>query len=86
MCPGTLIDHNVMSLADNLETNAVVTGNLDPQVRIAAHEVGMNVFELGVNVSEHPGMKRLKHQLSLEFPELKIDYAEAEPISKILKS
>lgn len=86
VCSGTILDSNALIRAKEYDVNAIVTGNLNPEVRFAAYEKGMNVFELGTFVTENPGMKRLRHQLSLEFPSLKIEYAESEPITRTLKS
>ncbi len=85
VCTGDIIDSKVLELAKELDISAVVTGILKPDVRLDAHECGMNVFELGMHVTEHPGMKRLKHQLTLEFPELKIEYVKTDQITKVLK-
>lgn len=85
VCTGDTIDSKVLELAKEIDASAVVTGILKPDVRLDAHESGMNVFELGMHVTEHPGMKRLKHQLTLEFPELKIEFVETDPITKVLK-
>ncbi len=86
VCSGATLDSNALIRAKEYDVSAIVTGNLDSEVRFAAYEKGMNVFELGTFVTENPGMKRLRHQLSLEFPSLKIEYAESEPITKTLKS
>ncbi|MHA1638353.1 MAG: Nif3-like dinuclear metal center hexameric protein [Candidatus Thorarchaeota archaeon] len=85
VCTGDIIDSKVLGLAKELDVSAVVTGILKPDVRLDAHESGMNVFEMGMHVTEHPGMKRLKHQLTLEIPELKVEYIETDPITKVLK-
>ncbi|MHA1480153.1 MAG: Nif3-like dinuclear metal center hexameric protein [Candidatus Thorarchaeota archaeon] len=85
VCSGAILDSNALIRAKEYDVSAIVTGNLNPEVRFAAYEKGMNVFELGTFVTENPGMKRLRHQLSLEFPSLKIEYAESEPITKTLK-
>ena len=47
-------------------------------------EEGMQVYEAGAFVTEEPGMNRLKHQLSLQFTDLKIDYTKSEQVTKIL--
>ncbi|MFW9847252.1 MAG: hypothetical protein ACFFD6_10915, partial [Candidatus Thorarchaeota archaeon] len=70
--------------AKKRDINTVVTGELSPEIRLLAAEEGMNMFELGAFVTEEPGMIRLRHQLSLEFPDLKIDHIIAEPVTKSL--
>jgi hypothetical protein len=45
----------------------------------------MNILELGAFVSEDPGMKRLRDSISLEFPELKVDFIAAMPLAQGLR-
>jgi hypothetical protein len=48
-------------------------------------EEGLNTLELGAFVTEDPGMKRLRDSISLEYPELKVDFIAALPLSQNLK-
>jgi len=73
----------LQSLHEGVKT--IVTGEITPANRLLAHNKGINIFELGAFVTETPGMKRLRHQLSLEFPELKIEFADADPITHSLR-
>ena len=86
VCTGEIITSNVLLLSKEYDVSTIVTGSLAPQVRRDAHENRLNVFEMGVHTTEHPGMKRLKHQLALELPDLKIEYADYEPIGKTLRA
>lgn len=63
----------------------LVTGELSPELRLFAHEEGLNTLELGAFVTEDPGMKRLRDIISLEFSELKIDHIAANPLAQGLK-
>ncbi|MFX0046117.1 MAG: hypothetical protein ACFE8Z_09735, partial [Candidatus Hermodarchaeota archaeon] len=62
----------------------LVTGELSPEVRLLAIEEGLHIFELGAFVTEEPGMRRLRHQFSLEFPDLKVEFVESAPPTKSL--
>lgn len=65
--------------------STIVTGELSPEIRLLANEEGLNTFELGAFVTEDPGMKRLRDVLSLEFPDLNIDFLESGPLTHTLK-
>ncbi len=65
--------------------DTVLTGEVKPNIRRLAHESRLNLFEILPFVTENPGMKRLRHHLSLEFPDLKIVYSESEPFTDILR-
>ncbi len=67
------------------DIRTLVTGELSPEIRLLAKEEGMNTLELGAFVSEDPGMKRLRDSISLEFPELKVDFIAAMPLAQGLK-
>lgn len=67
------------------DIKTLVTGELSPELRLMANEEGMNTLELGAFVSEDPGMKRLRDSISLEFPDLKIDFLAAAPLAQGLK-
>jgi hypothetical protein len=68
------------------DIKTLVTGELSPELRLFAHEEGMNTLELGAFVSEDPGMKRLRDSISLEFPELKVDFIASNPVTQGLKA
>ncbi|TFG34140.1 hypothetical protein EU527_05060 [Candidatus Thorarchaeota archaeon] len=63
----------------------LITGELAPEVRLLAKEEGLNMLELGAFVTEDPGMKRLRDSISLEFPEMKIDYIASTPLVQGLR-
>lgn len=65
--------------------STLVTGELTPQVRWFAKEQDVNVLELGSIVTEEPGMEQLKGYLSLEFPDLRIEFFPSDPIKRILR-
>ncbi len=83
--PGALLDMPEILEAKRQDLFTIITGELSPDIRILAREEGLNVFEVGAFVSEEPGMRRLRNYLALEFPELKIEFAEYEAITKILR-
>ncbi|MFW9907996.1 MAG: Nif3-like dinuclear metal center hexameric protein [Candidatus Thorarchaeota archaeon] len=76
-------DMLMQSLQDGMKT--IVTGELCPKDHILASKLGVNVFEMGAFVTEEPGMKRFRHQLSTEYPEMKIEFAETDQITHILR-
>ncbi|MFX0107675.1 MAG: Nif3-like dinuclear metal center hexameric protein [Candidatus Hodarchaeota archaeon] len=82
--PGFHIDMPELVLAKRQNVMTIVTGSLTPEVRLLASEEGLHVIELGSFTTEEPGMKRLRHQFSLEFPELKVEFTESHPVSKPL--
>jgi putative NIF3 family GTP cyclohydrolase 1 type 2 len=82
--PGDLIDMPEIISAKKKNIKTIVTGELPPQIRILAHEESLNVLEAGAFATEDKGVQRLKHQMTLEFPELTITYAEPKPFTKIL--
>jgi putative NIF3 family GTP cyclohydrolase 1 type 2 len=63
----------------------LVTGELAPEIRLLAKEEGINTFELGAFATENPGMKRLRDVLSLEFPDLNIDFMESSKVGQTLR-
>ena len=67
------------------DIKTLVTGELAPELRLLAHEEGMNTLELGAFVSVDPGMKRLRDSISLEFPELKVDFIASTPLTQNLR-
>ncbi|UCE10144.1 MAG: Nif3-like dinuclear metal center hexameric protein [Candidatus Thorarchaeota archaeon] len=72
--PGSYIDISEIISAKSEDVGTIVTGELAPDVRMMAHEEGISTLELGPFVTEDPGMERLRHQMSLEFPELKVEF------------
>ncbi len=85
VCSGISLTSDMLlqSLKENVKT--VVTGEMFPDVRLRAHEWGMNIYELGAFHAETPGMKRLRHQLSIEYPDLKVEFADTESVTQSLK-
>ncbi len=71
--------------ATRRDVTTLVTGELAPEVRLFVNEEGINTLELGAFVTESPGMKRLRHQFSLEYPDLKVDFSDSPPYYKSLK-
>jgi len=82
---GNHVDMPDIINARKQDIKTLVTGELAPELRLLAKEEGMNTLELGAFVSEDPGMKRLRDSISLEFPELKIDFIAATPLVHGLK-
>ncbi|NHI83808.1 MAG: hypothetical protein EAX81_05865 [Candidatus Thorarchaeota archaeon] len=84
LLPGHYVDMPEVVMAKKQDIRTLITGELSPEVRLMAAEDGMNVLELGQFAGEEPGMKRLRHQISLEFPELRVEFTESAPLSKSL--
>ena len=80
-----LLDISEIADIKKQDIETVVTGELTPETRTLAAEEGINSVELGSFLTEEPGMKRLKYQLSLEFPELKVDFIDSPPIARTLR-
>ncbi len=83
--PGFYIDMPEILSAKQQDIGTIITGELSPEIRLLAHEENLNTIELGAFVSEAPGMKRLRHQLSLEIPELNVEFIESAPLAKALR-
>lgn len=83
---GSHIDMPDILSARRQDIETLVTGELSPELRLFAHEEGLNTLELGVFVTEDPGMKRLRDSISLEYPELKIDFIATNPVTQGLKA
>jgi putative NIF3 family GTP cyclohydrolase 1 type 2 len=83
--PGFYIDMPEILSAKQQDIGTIITGELSPEIRLLAHEENLNTIELGAFVSEAPGMKRLRHQLSLEIPELNVEFVESAPLAKALR-
>ncbi len=77
---GNVVDIPDIMNARRQDISTLITGELAPEVRLLANEEGMNIIELGAFVTEDPGMKRLRDIISLEFPDLKIDYIASTPL------
>lgn len=80
--PGSLISKYEISGAIEKKARTIVTGDVNPQIRIHASERGCNLLELGSFATENPGMERLNNYLNLEFPGLKVSYVEAKPYTR----
>ncbi|TFG15029.1 hypothetical protein EU537_01965 [Candidatus Thorarchaeota archaeon] len=65
--------------------DTALTGEVIPGIRRLAHEKQLNLFEIPPFATENPGMNRLRHQLSLEFSDLKITYSESESFTDFLR-
>jgi len=83
--PGFYIDMPEILNAKQQDIGTIITGELSPEIRLLANEENLNTIELGAFVSEAPGMKRLRHQLSLEMPELNVEFVEPAPLAKALR-
>lgn len=83
--PGYHIDMPEVILAKKLDIDTIVTGEMSPDIRLLANEEGVNTIEVGPFVTETPGMERLKNVMSLEFPELKIEFFANRQYSQTLK-
>ncbi len=82
---GTYVGTPEIVQARMIGIKTLVTGELSPQTRLFANECGINTFEMGPFVTEEPGMHRLRHMLSLQFPDLRIEHAESPPYARILR-
>ena len=82
---GYLVDMPHIINAKKQDIKTLVTGELAPEIRLLANEEGINTLELGSFVTEDPGMKRLRDSLSLEFPDLKIDFMASTQIAHGLR-
>jgi putative NIF3 family GTP cyclohydrolase 1 type 2 len=83
---GSHIDMPDILNARRQDIETLVTGELSPELRLFAHEEGLNTLELGAFVTEDPGMKRLRDSISLEYPELKIEFIATNPVTQGLKA
>ncbi|MFW9799249.1 MAG: Nif3-like dinuclear metal center hexameric protein [Candidatus Thorarchaeota archaeon] len=82
--PGSHVDVPEIIQARKLNVRTLVTGEVSPDVRLLGVEEGLHIFEMGAFVTEEPGMRRLRHQFSLEFPDLKVEFVESLPLTKSL--
>jgi putative NIF3 family GTP cyclohydrolase 1 type 2 len=67
------------------DVETIVTGEVTPEIRLQVSQSTLNLLELGPFVTEELGMTRLKHQMSLEFPDIRIEFVSSPPISKSIK-
>jgi putative NIF3 family GTP cyclohydrolase 1 type 2 len=82
---GSHVDMPHIINAKKQDLSTVVTGELAPEIRLLANEEGINTIELGAFVTEDPGMKRLRDSMSLEYPDLKIEFMASTPIAQGLR-
>ena len=82
---GNSVDMPEIINAKNQDLDTLVTGDLSPEIRLLANEESINTLELGAFSTEEPGMRRLRDVMSLDFPELKVDFAESGCLSKALR-
>lgn len=82
---GSHIDMPDVINAKREDLRTIITGELSPEIRLLANEEGLNTIELGAFVTEDPGMKRLRDSISLEYPDLKIEFMASPPVSQGLR-
>ena len=82
---GSTVDMPEIISAKNQGLDTLVTGDLSPEIRLLANEEGVNTLELGAFSTEEPGMKRLRDVISLDFPEMKIEFTESGSIARALR-
>jgi putative NIF3 family GTP cyclohydrolase 1 type 2 len=82
---GNNVDMPEIINAKNQNLDTLVTGDLAPEIRLLANEEGINTLELGAFTTEEPGMKRLRDLISLDFPEMKIEFTESGNLAKSLR-
>jgi putative NIF3 family GTP cyclohydrolase 1 type 2 len=82
---GSSVDMPEVISAKNQGLDTLVTGDLSPEIRLLANEEGVNTLELGAFTTEEPGMKRLRDVISLDFPEMKIEFTESGNLARALR-
>lgn len=82
---GSNVDMPEVIAAKNQGLDTLVTGDLSPEIRLLANEEGVNTLELGAFTTEEPGMKRLRDVMSLDFPEMKIEFTESGSLARALR-
>ena len=82
---GNSVDMPEIINAKNQNLDTLITGELSPEIRLLANEEGINTLELGAFATEEPGMKRLRDVISLDFPEMKVEFTESSNIAKALR-
>ena len=83
--PGNVLILEDLKSIQNQDIGTIVTGEVTPEIRLNAGQAALNLLELGAFVTEEPGMKRLKHQMSLEFPDLRVEFVDTPSISKTIR-
>ena len=82
---GNSVDMPEIINAKNQNLDTLITGELSPEIRLLANEEGINTLELSAFATEEPGMKRLRDVISLDFPEMKVEFTESSNIAKALR-
>jgi putative NIF3 family GTP cyclohydrolase 1 type 2 len=82
---GNSVDMPEIINAKNQNLDTLITGELSPEIRLLANEEGINTLELGAFATEEPGMRRLRDVISLDFPEMKVEFTESSNIAKALR-
>ena len=82
---GSSVDMPEIINAKNQDLDTVITGELSPEIRLLASEEGINTLELGAFATEEPGMKRLRDVISLDFPEMRVEFTESGPVARALR-
>jgi putative NIF3 family GTP cyclohydrolase 1 type 2 len=82
---GNSVDMPEIINAKSQDLRTLLTGELSPEIRLLAHEEGINTLELGAFATEEPGMKRLRDVISLELPDLKVEFLESSDLYKALR-
>ncbi len=82
---GSNVDMPELVNAKNQDLETLVTGELSPEIRLLANEEGINTLELGTFATEEPGMKRLRDVISLDFPEMKVEFTESGDLARALR-
>ena len=85
LIPGNMLIPEDLRSIQNQDIGTIVTGEVTPEVRLLAGQSALNLLELGAFITEEPGMKRVKHQMSLEFPDLRVEFVDTSSISKIIR-
>ena len=85
LIPGSLLTEEDLIRSKQQDIETIVTGEVTPAVRMLAHQMALNLMEVGAFVTEEPGMKRLRHQMSLEFPSLKVEFVDTPSVSKTIR-
>ncbi|MHA3962040.1 MAG: Nif3-like dinuclear metal center hexameric protein [Candidatus Thorarchaeota archaeon SMTZ1-45] len=82
---GSSVDMPEILNAKNQDLDTLITGELSPEIRLLASEEGINTLELGAFATEEPGMKRLRDVISLDFPEMRVEFTESGPVARALR-
>lgn len=82
---GNGVDMPEIIKAKKQNLTTLITGEIAPEIKLLANEEGVNTLELGTFTTEEPGMRRLRDILSLEFPEMKVDFADSKNLTNALR-